>query len=216
MVTESSHDTGLEILLDDPDAHLGAPEAALRRLAVAACARLLGMPAVRDRIVQILHTDPNATVRAEAAEVLGTGGAAALDDLLAATGDPDARVAEAAVTALGEIARPVAVARLIELAKGHSDRLVNEAAVAALGAIGSAQALPVLLDLVASGAPQVRRRAVVALTVFEDPAVEPALRRAAEDRNPMVREVARQVVGLAGHPPDDAGTPGAAVQPVSR
>jgi hypothetical protein len=36
---------------------------------------------------------------------------------------------------------------------------------------------------------------VVALTVFEGPEIEPALRAAARDRNPMVREVAEMVVG---------------------
>ncbi|MEA3502390.1 MAG: HEAT repeat domain-containing protein, partial [Actinomycetota bacterium] len=70
-----------------------------------------------------------------------------------------------------------------------------EAAVAALGAIGDEAALATLLGLVAVAPPQVRRRAVVALTVFDDPAVEPAIRAAASDRNPSVREAAEMVVG---------------------
>jgi len=55
--------------------------------------------------------------------------------------------------------------------------------------------LPVLLDLVATGPPQVRRRCVVALTVFDGDEVEAAIRAAAVDRNPMVREAAEMVVG---------------------
>ena len=84
---------------------------------------------------------------------------------------------------------------MIDAARGHTDRLVREAAVAALGACGDERALPILLDLVANGPPQIRRRSVVALTVFDDPAVEPAIRAALEDRNPMVREAAEMVVG---------------------
>ena len=72
---------------------------------------------------------------------------------------------------------------------------VREAAVAALGATGEVQALPTLLRLVASGPPQVRRRCVAALTVFDGEEVETALRHAATDRNPMVREAAELVVG---------------------
>jgi hypothetical protein len=44
----------------------------------------------------------------------------------------------------------------------------------------------------------------VALTVFDDPAIEPALRTATDDRNPMVREVAEMVVG---RPPDKGWQP---------
>lgn len=199
-------------LLDDPTAHLDSDEPALRRLAVAACVRLLDVEDVRNRITEMLRADPNATVRAEAAEVLGSSAAPPLDVLLEATEDADSRVAEAAVTALSEIGRPAAVPRLIELAEAHEDRLVNEAAVAALGAIGDVRALPVLLDLVASGAPQVRRRAVVALTVFDDPSVEIALRQAAKDRNPMVGEVARAVVAPSRDPHHDTDAPATAAR----
>jgi HEAT repeat protein len=93
------------------------------------------------------------------------------------------------------LADPAAVPWLIELASTDGDRAGREAAVAALGAIGDDSALPTLLELVVSAPPQVRRRAVVALTVFDDPAVEPAIRTAARDRNPSVREAAEMVVG---------------------
>jgi hypothetical protein len=181
-------------LLGDPARFLDDEEEAIRRLAVAVYARRTDDPAVPARLIRMLDADPSARVRAEAAEALGviSGG---LEALLRATHDPDPLVREAAATALGEHAARAAVPRLIDAAEHDSDRLVREAAVAALGAVGDPAALPVLLLLVASGPPQIRRRAVVALTVFDGPEIEPALRAAARDRNPMVREVAEMVVG---------------------
>ena len=84
---------------------------------------------------------------------------------------------------------------MIDAAAGDDDKLVREAAIAALGAIGDPTALPTLLEIVTSAGPQLRRRTVVALSVFDGPDVESALRAAAHDRNPMVREAAEMVVG---------------------
>ena len=67
--------------------------------------------------------------------------------------------------------------------------------MASLGAIGDDRARPILLDLVRTGPPQIRRRTVVALTVFDGPEIETAIRGALEDRNPMVREAAEMVAG---------------------
>ena len=196
-VTGTPGDTAPEALVDDPSSQLDATDPALRRIAVAACGTRIEDEPIRLRLIEILAHDPDGRVRAEAAEALGAGGTSCLEDLVAATADPDATVAEAAVTALGEIADPHALPTLLTAAATHDDRLVREAAVAALGAIGDQRALPLLLDLLAGGPPQVRRRAVAALTVFDSPDVEPALRRAAGDRNPMVREAAQQVVGFS-------------------
>ena len=118
------------------------------------------------------------------------------ESLLKALADADPVVREAAAFALGEIVDAASIPRLVAAAMdADEESLVREAAVAALGAIGDAAAVPALLDLVASGPPQVRRRCVPALTVFDDDRIEPALRRAARDRNPMVREAAEMVVG---------------------
>ena len=130
-----------------------------------------------------------------AAEALGGVGAAAIQRLEPARSDDDPRVVEAVATAYGELRAESAIPWLIEVATGDGDRSGREAAVAALGAIGDTAALPALLTLVAKAPPQVRRRAVVALTVFDDPAVEQAIRAAARDRNPSVREAAEMVVG---------------------
>lgn len=185
-------------LIADPVPYLRHSDPDLRRLAVAACADRVEETAVR--IAALLAGDPEARVRAEAAEVLGRAGVEALDALDRARDDPDADVVEAVVTAYGEIGSTAPVPWLIESAAGSSDRLVQEAAVAALGAIGDDRAVPLLLELVASGPPQVRRRSVVALTVFDDGRIEPALRAAARDRNPGVREAAEMVVGRSARP----------------
>jgi HEAT repeat protein len=191
-------------VLADPLAALDAAEPADRRLALSLLAGRVGEDDVRAAVTRALRGDPEPVVRAEAVEILGAAGAVALDTVVSALGDPDTRVVEAAVTALGEIEAPEPVPWLIDAVASHPDKLVQEAAVAALGAIGDARAIAPLLEALASGSPQVRRRAVVALTVFDDPAIEPALRTATDDRNPMVREVAEMVVG---RPPDKGWQP---------
>ena len=172
----------------------------MRRLAVAACADRLDDPDVLARLAALSRSDTDSSVRAETVEVIAAAGERALAVVMAATSDTDARVVEAAATALGEIASPDTINWLIDAALGDGNRLVREAAVASLGAIGDVRAVPALLALLADGPPQIRRRAVVALTVFDDPAIEPALRAATADRNPMVREVAEMVVGREPDP----------------
>ena len=181
-------------LIADPTSALDSPDPAVRRLAVAAA---ISHPELLSRVVELLGNDPAPIVRRECAETLGL---AAVDDhapLLTALGDADPMVREAAVTALGELEAASAMPRLIARALRDPDNLVREAAVAALGAIGDPAAAPTLIELIRSGPPQVRRRCVAALTVFEGSEVEAALRSAATDRNPMVREAAEMVVGRA-------------------
>lgn len=185
----------LAALSADPLPYLDHPDAEVRRLAVSVAAAAPGRGGLPERLERVLQSDPSPRVRAEAAEVLGRTGSGALEPLLAATADPDPVVLEAVATGLGEVGAASAVPWLIDAARAHSDRLVREAAVAALGAIGDQRALPALLELVRDAPPQVRRRSVVALTVFDGDDVEAAIRDAARDRNPMVREAAEMVVG---------------------
>ncbi len=183
----------LVALLGEPAAFLGNEDPLLRRMATTA----LGDEACTtefDTVVALLNDD-HASVRAVAAERLGSCGEPSLTHLAGAAGDPDPRVREAVATAYGHIADPVAIPWLIGAGETDSDRTVREAAVAALGSIGDAAAIDPLLEFVAKGPPQVRRRAIAAITVFDDPRVEPAIRRAALDRNPGVREAAEMVVG---------------------
>ena len=185
----------LRDLLDDPAVALDSPDAGIRRLGVAAAA---SAPAHHDRLVLLLASDPEPAVRRECAEVLGRTPSRPREALERALRDEVAEVREAAATALGEIADPSSLDLLTaRAADGDEDKLVREAAVAALGAIGDEKAVPVLLDLIKTGPPQIRRRCVPALSVFDGDDVDNALRGAALDRNPMVREVAEMVVGRA-------------------
>ncbi len=180
-------------LLDDPGPMLDSTDADVRRIAVATAVH---HEELLPRITQMLATDPAQSVRRECAEALGRGGSRPRAALELALADDAAVVREAAVTALGELADRSSVDPLLALAgNDDEDKLVREAAVAALGAIGDERAVPVLLTLISSGPPQIRRRCVPALSVFDGSSVEAALRAAAGDRNPMVREAAEMVVG---------------------
>lgn len=183
----------LAALLDNPADFLDAADADVRRIAVAAS---LTHPELWNQLAEMMATDQDGTVRRECAEVLGMAPNTDPRVIESALDDDVADVREAGVTALGEIAARSSMPILIAMANDQDeDKLVREAAVAALGAIGDPSALPTLLDLVVSGSPQIRRRCVAALTVFDSPDVEAALRAAAGDRNPMVREAAEMVVG---------------------
>ena len=181
-------------LVADPGAFFDHEDPTVRRLAVASSGSLLADASALAAVVDILHNDSSPRVRAEAAEALGAV-AGTVGVVLQAADDADPLVREAVATALGAHADPAGLPWLVRAADGDPDRLVREAAIAALGEIGDDGALEVLLRIVATGPPQLRRRCVVALSVFDGPEVENALRAAARDRNPMVREVAEMVVG---------------------
>lgn len=180
-------------ILDDPEPVLAAADPEIRRIAVGAIAN---HPHLLPRAIEMLRNDPEPSVRRECAEVVGRLGGAPVPALEDALDDRSPEVREAATTALGEAAGSESVAKLIALASDEEeDRLVREAAVASLGAIGDERARPVLLTLIESAPPQIRRRCVPALSVFDGEDIESALRAAANDRNPMVREAAEMVVG---------------------
>ncbi|MFQ5553852.1 MAG: HEAT repeat domain-containing protein [Acidimicrobiia bacterium] len=179
-------------LLDDPAAGLTHSDPHIRRLAVSC----LATDPRRHEMVAPLLGDESAAVRAEAAVVLGTTGEAALEPLLtAAANEAEDAVIEAMAFALGEIGETPAIAWLLGIATGDGATAARETAVASLGAIGDPSVVPTLLDLVTTGPPHVRKRCVVALTVFEGAAARAAIEKARTDRNSMVREAAEMVVG---------------------
>lgn len=180
----------------DPELYLADVDPSVRRIAVAATAN---HPELHARLIELLSSDPEPAVRRECAEILGRSGLHPVADLERACSDAAPEVREAAVNALGEIASTGSVDLLIATATDQDeDKLVRESAVAALGAIGDPRSLSTLLELISIGPPQIRRRCVPALTVFDGPEVDAALRAAASDRNPMVRETAEMVVGRGG------------------
>ena len=141
-----------------------------------------GPPALRRRAVEA------------ALAVRGPGSRSALPAALAtALDDPDPLVAVGAAWYLAERRHRPAVPALAAIATGHDDTRCREAAVAALGAIGDPAGLHAVLAAL-DDKPTVRRRATVALAGFDDPRVEPALRRAAEDRDWQVRQAAEELL----------------------
>ncbi len=152
-----------------------------------------------------LAQDEVDAVRTAAAERLGLCGSASVPILEILRSDSVAAVRESVATAYGELRDPKAIAWLAEAGEFDDDRQVREAAVAALGAIDDDGAVEPLLLAIAEGPPQVRRRAIAAITVYDDPRVEMAIRKAALDRNPGVREAAEMVVGrqIVAAPPRD-------------
>lgn len=119
-------------------------------------------------------------------------------DLLLLLGDADDTVVEQAAWACGE--RPAtnhAVHALVALVLEHGEPLVREAAVAALGSLGDEQGLAAILHACADRA-AVRRRAVLALSPFDTPAVRDALRAARTDRDWQVRQSAEDLATIMG------------------
>lgn len=183
----------LAALTLDPPSFLGSDDAVLRRMAITALDRSDAVAHFEQ--LAPLANDKVDSVRTAAAEKLGLCGESGWPLLEVLRSDAVAAVRESVATAYGELTDPSAIAWLASAAELDEDRQVREAAVAALGAIGHDDAIEPLLAAIAEGPPQVRRRAIAAITVFDDPRVEQAIRRAALDRNPGVREAAEMVVG---------------------
>ena len=171
-------------------AALGDDAPAVRATALGALSRL---EVLTDDDIRSALADPSPQVRRRGYEL-----AAAFPtvELSGGLDDPDPSAVEMAAWALGERGDRPAVPALAGLASpetGHSDPLCREAAVAALGAIGDPAGLPAVLTALADK-PAIRRRAAVALSAFDGPEVEAALRRCLEDRDWQVRQVAEDLL----------------------
>lgn len=167
---------------------LADPDGPVRATALGALAR---MGRLLRADVEAALADPDPVVRRRACASAGGVGA---KGVVARMRDGDAGVVEAAAWALGEAGAggPEVVDALSQAARSHPDPLCREAAVAALGAIGDPAGLGAILDAL-SDRPAVRRRAVVALAPFDGPEVQGALRRASEDRDQQVRQLAEDI-----------------------
>ena len=190
----------LVALVQQPTHFLDATDHVLRRMAVTALSRSEAI--AEFGVLSDLATDAHSDVRAAVAEKLGVVGTRALPVLASLQIDREPTVREAVATAYGDIGDASAVDWLLAASGSDDDRAVREAAVASLGAIGDPSAVDHLLTLLKDGPPPVRRRTVAALTVFDDDRIEPAIQRAALDRNPGVREAAEMVVGRQIEPLD--------------
>lgn len=170
-------------------AALSDPTPAMRSAGLGALNRMHRLTADDLRVAL---SDPDSGVVIRAAELaVGSGDV----DLVDLTTRRDAKVVETAAWALGERGpgQPEAVVRQLVGLATHNDALVREAAVAALGSIGDPIGLPAVLTAT-TDKPAVRRRAVVALAAFEGPEVDAALRRATEDRDWQVRQIAEDLL----------------------
>jgi HEAT repeats len=174
---------------------LADPDADVQAAALGALARL-GALTVPD-IARALSSGA-APVRRRATDaalvVRGPGSRSTLHRLLVgALGDPDPLVVVGAAWFLAERRVAAAVDALDAVARTHDDVRCREAAVAALGAIGDPKGLAAVIGGL-DDKPTVRRRATVALAGFDDPRVETALRRSAEDRDWQVRQAADELL----------------------
>ena len=150
------------------------PDPRVRSVALGALVRLAGRRA--GAAWRAALGDEAATVRRRACELAPAVRPRGCAGLVAALGDPDAAVAEAAAFALGELGRAA-------LAAG------------AVGALAAAAGGLAAVLRACGDRPSVRRRAVVALAAFEGPEVEAALRAALDDRDWQVRQAAEDLLG---------------------
>jgi len=141
--------------------------------------------------LQTALADPDRAVRRRAVEIAARYPDVDITTLL---DDPDDAVVEMAAWSCGERlpASPEVVRRLAQLATDHRDALVREAAVAALGATSDPDGLEAILRAM-TDKPAIRRRAVIALTPFDGPEVDDALRAALTDRDWQVRQLAEDL-----------------------
>ncbi len=177
----------------------GAPPLATRYLALAPLAELAhaGDHDATVRFTAMLAHDPEWPVRARAAE-LATNLAAAQSELLGALSDPEPRVREAALHAVGErhlSAPAVAVIRLLER---DVWTFVRTEAASALGAMPPAADIDrALVDALEDPSPRVRVGVIDALAAHRAGGASPKIQAllVSDDQDPEVRLAAARALG---------------------
>lgn len=118
-------------------------------------------------------------------------GSAAVPALIEALADANAAVRLAAVSSLGSLEDPRAIAALGKALREDSDPRVREAAAESLGDIDDPRAVPHLVAaLRAERVTAVREAIVHALNEIDDPSAAPAVAEATKDPSPAVRRAA--------------------------
>lgn len=154
---------------------------------------------------EVLGSDTEADVRADAAVALGAiGDADGVDALVAALGDPDASVRRAAAGALGVLRDPAAVEPLLT-ALGDADAEVRAAATDALASIMERLEadgnVPALVGILQADAPaDLRADAAAALGSIGGSDGTAALVSALEDTEGAVRWAAARALGQLRDP----------------
>jgi HEAT repeat protein len=128
--------------------------------------------------------DPSSVVRREALRLAAAAAQPLADDVwdlvVQALASDDPLEAEAACFYVGETADERARGALSTVVQQHPDLRCREAAVVALAQLGGDDARDLVIGAL-SDKPSVRRRAVVALSVFDGPEVDAAVERARHD-----------------------------------
>lgn len=152
--------------------------------------------AVSEYLVDLLG-DQDPEVRRTAAESLGKIGSSSRTQPLAETvSDPDARVREAGVIALGRLAIQGDEARVLLHALGDADIRVRQAAARSLGELDEVtSADEQLVGLLKDPETRTRRAAIQALLQREVPGVFPQLSLAVHDSDAEVRQGAVAALG---------------------
>ncbi|MFT5531528.1 MAG: HEAT repeat protein [Candidatus Poriferisodalaceae bacterium] len=180
--------------IDTIRAHTDDADAGVRASALEALARA---ESLSDADLLNAFADSATEVRRRAAELLArTFRRTLAPSLASALGDPEPDVVEAAATALGEDPEvdDAALDRLHDVAKSHDDALCRESAIAALGSLADPRSLVHILAAMADK-PNVRRRAVVALTPYDDERADAAMTAALDDKDRQVRTLAAELFG---------------------
>jgi len=164
---------------------------------------LLGAQDAGEDLLELLHSDPDAQVRAEAAWSLGEIVLPErVEPLIQALEDPALEVRWAAAQALGKTQDPQALEPLCQiLSASGADYLVDirlqQMAVAALGRIGDARALPILIEMVYKPYwedAELRKQALRALAELDAPEGLTVLREMKDFHEPAIASLARQLL----------------------
>lgn len=155
----------------------------LRRAAAAVLEKIDSPEAAK--VLLVLASDPDPVIRLSAAKGLGEQTATLeLEPLVKLLGDPDGRVAEAAVDSLAYIGDK-AIPKLVSVLSSNASDVVKYRACRALAVIGT-NATPALLKVLASGGAS-SKWAAYALGLIGDYRAKPSLEKMAKTADPDLR-----------------------------